>query len=121
MERIGIFFVWKSNRTRLRLIIDARRSNCWFRVPPGVRSCTSGAFANVEIGDGVLAGLEGIRLHLGMADAKDCFHRLEAPAWLRPYFAWPRCPRGCWGCAGCAECSSSPPTQRGPPPPPCGR
>ena len=34
----------------------------------------------------------GLRLHLGMADVEDCFHRLRAPAWLRPYFAWPEVP-----------------------------
>ena len=27
-----------------------------------------------------------------MADAKDCFRRLKAPAWLRPFFAWPEVP-----------------------------
>ncbi|CAK0907421.1 unnamed protein product, partial [Prorocentrum cordatum] len=79
MERIGVFFVWKSNKTRLRLII-------------GVRLCTSEAFANVEVGDGVFAGLERVRLYLGMADVKDCFRRLQAPAWHRPYFAWAEVP-----------------------------
>ena len=27
-----------------------------------------------------------------MADVKECFHRLKAPAWLRPFFAWPEVP-----------------------------
>eukprot|EP00959_Pyramimonas_sp_CCMP1952_P379958 7959583-Pyramimonas_sp.AAC.1 len=71
--------------------MGARRSNCWFRTPPGA-ACTSEAFASVEIGGGDLASLEGLRLRLGMADAKDCFNRLKTPAWLRPIFAWPEVP-----------------------------
>ena len=57
LERVGVFFVWKSNETRLRLIMDARRSNCRFRPPPGVRLCTSEVFAGIEVGDGDPGGL----------------------------------------------------------------
>ncbi len=33
---VGVFFVYKSNRTKLRLITDARRSNAFFKEAPGV-------------------------------------------------------------------------------------
>ena len=98
-ERMGMSFVWKSNKPRLRLIIDARRSNCWFRPSLGVRLCTSEAFANIEVGDGDFESLESFRLYLGMADAKDCFRRLRAPVWLRPFFAWPEVPARVLGLA----------------------
>ncbi|CAK0895708.1 unnamed protein product, partial [Prorocentrum cordatum] len=50
------------------------------------------AFASIEIGDGDASSSAGPRLHLGMAGAKDSFHRLKAPAWLRPFFARPEAP-----------------------------
>ena len=32
---VGVFFVWKSSRTKLRMITDARRANACFHEPPG--------------------------------------------------------------------------------------
>ncbi|CAK0813458.1 unnamed protein product, partial [Prorocentrum cordatum] len=56
----------------------------------GVWLCTSEAFASIEIGGGDLASLEALRLHLGMADAKDCFHRLKADERLAAAAPGPR-------------------------------
>ena len=41
-QHAGVFFVWKSDRQKRRMIVDARLANAVFRDPPGV------AFATVE-------------------------------------------------------------------------
>ena len=39
-EQVGMFFVQKSGKSKLRLILDARRVNQRFRAPPGVALCS---------------------------------------------------------------------------------
>ena len=48
-ESIGLFCVKKSDGTKLRLIVDARRSNERFGTPPGVSLITGEGFANFEV------------------------------------------------------------------------
>lgn len=31
--------------------------------------------------------IQQFKLHIGLSDVKDCFHRLKQPAWLSEYFA----------------------------------
>ena len=108
-EVVGVFFVWKSNKQAIRLIIDARRSNRRFRVPPGVSLCTAEGFSRIELE--LPAGVdpnseEGIKMvndtviHVGLADVKDFFHRMRAPAWLRPFFCLPAVPAHVVGLSG---------------------
>ena len=42
--RAGVFFVWKSAKTKLRWIIDARPGNLFFEAPPSVALCSSETF-----------------------------------------------------------------------------
>lgn len=91
--RVGVFFVWKSNRTKLRLITDARRSNQCFVEPPGVQLITAEGLGKfeVEVEDGLLnhdVAFDKLAFHLGLSDVKDCFHRMKVPVWLSKHFAW---------------------------------
>ena len=90
---VGVFFVWKSSRTRLRMITDARRANQMFRDPPGVSLMTGEGFGRIEIEfDAAVANnpdaLSALEFHVGLSDVKDCFHRLRVPAWMSRYFCW---------------------------------
>ena len=100
-ETVGLFFVLKSDGLSQRLIVDARRSNCHFRTAPGVELLTGEGLGRVEVAmpEGVsVDSPEGQKiltetvLHLGMADAKDCFHRMRIPGWLSAFFTLPPVP-----------------------------
>eukprot|EP00439_Symbiodinium_sp_Y106_P072996 s2660_g13.t1 len=85
--KVGIFFVWKSNKTRLRMITDARLANRCFKAAPGVNLMTSEGFGRFEVcfDDNVFASPEAIlkvRVLLGLSDVKDCFHRMCVPMQL---------------------------------------
>ena len=91
-ERAGAFFVKKSDGVKQRLIIDGRRANARLVDPPAVRLCTPEAFARIEIeidpGSGMdfEALINGVGLHVGLSDVKDCFHRMIQPRWLGKFF-----------------------------------
>ncbi|CAJ1441652.1 unnamed protein product [Effrenium voratum] len=83
--RAGLFFVHKSDKKKIRLIVDARPANRIFRSPPSVRLCTAEGFSRieVEIPANLTPGSEAYEeyfrergLHFGLADVKDCFHRM---------------------------------------------
>ena len=80
-EEIGIFFVSKKNG-RLRLIIDARKSNCHFADPAHVQLVTGDGLGNIEVE-------EGVDLMICSADLKDAFYHLALPEALRPLFTLP--------------------------------
>ncbi len=85
-EHVGIFFVWKKGRERMRMILDCRRSNQAFVDPPGVSLLTAEGLANIEIvGDAV----DGTKIHLGGADIKDCFHRYRLNRKISVWFCLP--------------------------------
>jgi hypothetical protein len=95
--RAGIFFVHKSDGRKIRMIVDARPANQLFKAPPGVQLCTSEGFSRMEIEvppdiipgtEEFAAYLKGRGLYFGLADVKDCFHRLRQPKWLSEYFCW---------------------------------
>ena len=44
LARAGMFFVHKSDRKKIRLIVDARPANQLFHSPPSVQLCTSEGF-----------------------------------------------------------------------------
>ena len=95
--RIGIFFVWKSSRTRLRMITDARRSNLHFKAAPGVSLMTAESFGRLKVEfDGEVFADPGVisklTAFIGLSDVKDCFHRLRVPLWVARYSAWEAVP-----------------------------
>ena len=45
----GLFFVYKSDKKRIRLIVEARPANQIFASPPGVHLCTSEGFARIQM------------------------------------------------------------------------
>lgn len=94
-NEVGIFFVYKSDRQRIRLIVDARSANVRFKDPPGVSLCSSEGFSRIEcqLSEHARPGtqafvdeLQAMNIHIGLSDVKDCFHRLKQPRWLAEYF-----------------------------------
>ena len=71
------------------MILDCRKSNREFAVPPGVSLLSGEGFARIEIAEEELD--ESFAAWLGVSDVKDCFHRLRFPPGspLREYFAYP--------------------------------
>lgn len=92
---VGIFFVWKSDGERIRMILDARGPNRVFRDPPGVELCAAEGFSRIEVivPEDHLPGTEEFRedlrnfgLFFGLSDIKGRFHRLRIPDWLAEFF-----------------------------------
>ena len=48
-SQVGVFFVWKSNRTELRLITDCRPTSQLFREAPRVTLTTAEGFGRIEL------------------------------------------------------------------------
>ena len=87
-EDVGIFFVAKKGKSKVRLVIDARRSNVHFASPPSVDLLTGEGLAGIEIElpAGVEANLpdcesmlQSVRVSLGVSDVSDAFHRMRIP------------------------------------------
>lgn len=77
-EMVEAFFVGKKDG-RLRMVIDCRRSNCWFREPDRTRLCTAEALSRIELDEGSV-------LHVSTADLKDAFYHFQLPGSLRRFF-----------------------------------
>jgi hypothetical protein len=108
-EEAGVFFVWKSNRSQIRMIIDARRGNRHFLEPPGVALRTAEGLSRIEIelpegarprSDLAYQLLKDTLVFLGLVDVRDCFHRLRAPLQLAEYCALPPLAAKAVGLAG---------------------
>ncbi len=102
---VGVFFVYKSNRTKLRMITDARRSNQLFRDPPPVSLMTAEGFGRFELslqhelfGDSQVHS--AFEVFLGLSDVRDCFHRMRVPHWMARYFCWKPVPAKVVGMTG---------------------
>ena len=109
LEDVGIFCVWKKGRERLRLILDARRSNQWFRRPPSVDLISAEGLSSIELDvdpgeeldDETVAELgKALSVTAGVADVKDAFHRLRMRTFLRRYFCFPPARSGSLGLTG---------------------
>lgn len=70
-DHAGVFFVWKSDRQKIRMIVDARPANGKFCDPPAVALKTADTFAKFEVegnGDnlpdrfGLFAGLSDVKV-----------------------------------------------------------
>ena len=101
----GIFFVCKKDGS-LRLILDARRANQFFRRPPSTHLVTGEGLSRVELvlsddeswwhvsgyesADGSFLPCDtdsGWRVAAG--DIQNAFHNMLMPRWLRLYFGMP--------------------------------
>ena len=83
----GLFFVWKSDKKKIRMIVDGRRANQRLRDPPGVDLLSAEGLSKFE----VCTSFEGSKnghpeLHVGLSDVRDCFHRIRQPMWLSRHF-----------------------------------
>ena len=106
---VGVFFVKKSDGKKIRMIIDARGANMRFREPPGVQLLTSDGFSRIEVTppEGLSPGSEDYdaymkewKVHVGLSDVKDCFHRLRQPKWLSEFFCLDSIPASWVGLEG---------------------
>ena len=88
----GMFFVYKSDGRRLRLIVDARPANELFRDPPGVSLSTAETFSRFQYVPTDLkeyieqSSQRKAGVSFGLSDIRDCFHRIRQPAWLSKHF-----------------------------------
>ena len=85
-EQLGLFFVKKSGKDKVRLIVDARRVNRRFRAPPSVTLASSEPLSRIEIelpadvdfdSEEGRRVLENLEIYLGNGDVKDAFHRFR--------------------------------------------
>ena len=78
---VGIFFVLKKNG-KLRLILDARKSNLFFRRPPTGDNSSLSALGGIRIP-------KGKTLYAAQYDVKDFFYRLSIGWDLAQHFGLP--------------------------------
>ena len=78
---VGIFFVLKKNG-KLRLILDARRCNQFFRRPPSGNNTSLSALSHLRVP-------RGEQMFVSQYDVKDFFFRLNIPEGLIDYFGLP--------------------------------
>ena len=85
---LGVFFVHKKSGCKIRLILDCRRATARFRAPPRTELLSSEGFSNIEFDDTGCGktNLEELRLHLGVGDVTDCFHRVRLKGSIRRFF-----------------------------------
>ena len=77
----GIFAVFKDTDSD-RVIIDARRSNTWFTVPPKVKLPSPAHLIMLQVPpDECLASAK--------MDMRDYYHKMELPEWMYEYFGLP--------------------------------
>ena len=80
-EEVGLFFV-KKKGNKLRMIVDCRRSNRWFKAPEHTNLTTGESLRRIEIG-------ENQKLFVCNADLANAFYTMGMPAELRRYFGLP--------------------------------
>ena len=91
-EHVGLFFVYKKNKT-LRMICDARRSNARFQEPPSVKLATGDSLSRPQVPP-------GDTLYVASLDLKDYFHTLRIPARMSQCFCLPLISCRCLRAAG---------------------
>ena len=72
----------------MRLILDCRAANRHFVLPPSTELLSSEGFSRIEaeLDEGV--DLEALRMYLGIAHVKDCFHRMKLDGEICEYFCY---------------------------------
>lgn len=76
------FFVIKKSG-RLRMVLDCRASNAFFKDPPDIALPAGYSFSQLEIPDGQ-------SMFIAQTDIRDYFYSIGMPVSLRPYFALPQ-------------------------------
>eukprot|EP00971_Amphidinium_carterae_P288077 5718871-Amphidinium_carterae.1 len=79
---LGIFFVYKKDREKIRLIFDTRILNTAFVDPPSTRLPSSSSFSNMEVPS-------DSSLWVSTADISNCFYRMGVPDDLGRCFSLP--------------------------------
>lgn len=77
-EKVGLFFVKKKNNM-IRLIMDCRRSNCYFTEPDKVQLATGEAMGRMQVPAGKTICTAG-------ADLQNAFYTMAMPQQLRSLF-----------------------------------
>ena len=77
-EEVGVFFV-KKKQNKLRLILDCRRSNHWFKPPTAVSLATGESLRRIAVGNEE-------ELFVCSADLANAFYTLSMPMELRGLF-----------------------------------
>lgn len=78
VEQVELFCV-KKKQNKLRLIVDCRRSNAWFRTPENVKLTSGDSLGKLELA-------ETDELYVCSADLQNAFYTMKMPAVLRKYF-----------------------------------
>ena len=78
VEEVELFCV-KKKQNKLRLIVDCRRSNAWFREPENVKLTSGDSLGRLELG-------ENDELFVCSADLQNAFYTMSMPVPLRRYF-----------------------------------
>ena len=89
---MGVFFVWKKGREKMRVILDARRTNRRFIPSPPVSLVTAEGFAGIGIdgdGGGDAHAAVSADFSLAIADVQNCFHYLKIGVDYGQYFCYP--------------------------------
>eukprot|EP00959_Pyramimonas_sp_CCMP1952_P201247 4208596-Pyramimonas_sp.AAC.1 len=81
LEFCSLFFVRKKSGSQ-RLVIDCRRSNCWFFPADPVEPSTGAALGSLEVP-------AGRALYVGRVDIKDAFYHFELPVRIRGHVSPP--------------------------------
>lgn len=75
---VELFFV-NNKAGQLRMVVDCRHSNCFFKDPSGVALTTGDSLSRIEVG-------EDETLNFASADLKDAFYHLALPKELQHLF-----------------------------------
>ena len=100
IEQVEMFCVAKKDG-RQRLVVDCRRSNCWFSLPGKVRLATAECLSRIQ-----LTGESP--LYISTADLKDAFYHFELPVELRDFFSTRPVPAGAVGIEHLEGCPVAP-------------
>ena len=75
------FFVAKKNG-RLRMVLDCRLANTFFKPPPDIAMAAGYSFGQLTVN-------EGEQVYVAQSDIKDYFYSIGLPSYLHPYFSLP--------------------------------
>ncbi len=78
LERVGVFFVRRKDG-RLRLIVDARRTNQRVRTPPTTRLASASALSEIIVDESDI-------VRFSVQDIANCFYELHIPDGLSQWF-----------------------------------
>ena len=79
-SKVGVFFVKKKDPGAIRMIIDARITNCHHRRPPVTRLGSAANYIDLDLSEELMGNQRDHRANLGWGsemDVSDCFYRFE--------------------------------------------